>query len=296
MIVVRLWGGLGNQLFQYATGKALALKNDCELKIDTSLLYENLDDPITVKREFDLNIFKINGKLASQKEVEFFSPPTINLRGKLKAKWLSLVYPNRVYSERFIHFDDNLTLQKAPICIVGNWQSYKYFIGAEEILREEFKFSFCIENNSLELANEIQKTQSVCINIRRGDYVNHPVYSKMLGFRGLEYLLPAIEKIREKVENPSFFIFSDDIEWCKQELQPKIGGRVVDHSHKGWKFGNYLQLISLCKHQIIPNSTFGWWGAWLNNNPEKIVVAPKVWYQDEQYNAKDLCPEEWVRV
>ncbi|MGE0931818.1 alpha-1,2-fucosyltransferase [Peijinzhouia sedimentorum] len=296
MIVVRLWGGLGNQLFQYATGQALATKNGCELKIDTSLLYENLDDPLTVKREFDLNVFNIKAELATKEEIVFFNPPASNIPQKLKAKWLNFKYPNRVYAEKHFHFDPKLALQKPPLCIIGNWQSYKYFQETEGSLRSELKFSKELEANSTDLANEIQSTQSVCINIRRGDYVNHPVYSKTLGFRGLEYLIPAVEKIKEKVENPSFYIFSDDIKWCEEVLQPKIGGRVIDHRHKGWKFGNYLQLISLCKHQIIPNSTFGWWGAWLNNNPNKIVVAPQLWYQDKSYDTKDLCPDDWIKI
>jgi len=296
MIIVRLWGGLGNQLFQYATARALAEQHRCELKIDTSLLYENLDDPLTVKREFDLEVFKIKAPQASKKEIEFFNPPASNLSQKIKAKGLSLLYPKRVYSEKYFHFDPELSKQKPPLCIIGNWQSYKYFEKIEDKIRAELKFNKELEANSIELAKEIKKSQSVCINIRRGDYVDHPVYSKTLGFRGLEYLLPAVEKIKGLIDNPSFYIFSDDIQWCEEVLQPKIGGRIIDHSHKGWKFSNYLQLISLCKHQIIPNSTFGWWGAWLNQNPDKIVIAPRLWYQDEKYDTKDLCPDEWISL
>jgi len=294
MILVRLCGGLGNQLFQYATAKALADRHKCELKIDTSLLYENLHDPLTVKREFDLNVFTIQAELASRKEINFFNPPVSNISQKLIAKWKNFKYPERVYIEKNYHLDSNLNLQKPPLCIIGNWQSYKYFEQIEDKIRAELKFSKELEANSIELAKEIEYSQSVCINIRRGDYVDHPIYSKTLGFRGLEYLMPAVEKIKQVIDKPSFYIFSDDIKWCKEELQPKIGGIVIDHSHKGWKFGNYLQLISLCKHQIIPNSTFGWWGAWLNQNPDKIVIAPKLWYQDDKYDTKDLCPTNWI--
>lgn len=296
MILVRLWGGLGNQLFQYATGKALALRNNTDLKIDLSLLENQSKGPLEPQREFDLKVFNITPEFASDGEIKFYNPPVNDLFDKFNAKWLNLRFPNRTYLEKHFHYDSNVKFLPDNTCIVGNWQSPKYFHDFEKNLKKEITFRENIIESSKELSIEIMESSSVCINVRRSDYISHPEYSKILGFRGLEYLIPAVEKIKEMVENPSFYIFSDDIEWCQKVLQPKIGGRVIDHSHKGWKFGNYLQLISLCKHQIIPNSTFGWWGAWLNNNSDKIVIAPKLWYQDTSFDTKDLCPEEWIRL
>jgi len=296
MIVVRLWGGLGNQLFQYAAGKALALRNKTDLKIDLSLLENQSKGPLEPQREFDLKVFNITPIFASQTEIKFYNPPVKSIFDKINAKWLNLRFPSRTYLEKHFHFDSNFNILPNNTCIVGNWQSPKYFQNFEEELKKEIAFREDLIEYSKKLATEINESNSVCINVRRSDYITHPEYSRILGFRGLEYLLPAVEKIKDMVDNPSFFIFSDDIKWCKEVLQPKIGGRIIDHSHKGWKFGNYLQLVSLCKHQIIPNSTFGWWGAWLNNNPNKIIIAPKVWYQDKSFDTKDLCPQKWYRI
>ncbi len=296
MILVRLWGGLGNQLFQYATAKALAIRNNTILKIDLSLLENQTKGPLEPQREFDLKVFNISPEFASESEIKFYNPPSNNLFDKLNAKWLNLRFPNRTYIEKYFHFDKSINALPDNTCLVGNWQSPKYFQDVDHELKKIISFREDISEYSKELAKEINQTNSVCINVRRSDYITHPEYSKILGFKGLEYLLPAVEKIKKSVENPSFYIFSDDIKWCEEVLQPKIGGRVIDHSHKGWKFGNYLQLISLCKHQIIPNSTFGWWGAWLNQNPDKIVIAPKIWYQDENFDTKDLCPIDWIKI
>jgi hypothetical protein len=296
MILVRLWGGLGNQMFQYATAKALALRLNTNLKIDLSLLENQIKGPLEPQREFDLRVFNIEPELASTNEVNFYNPKANSIINKLYAKWLNLRFPNRTYIEKYYHFDRQLNLLKDNTCIVGNWQSPKYFQGFENEIRSELTFREGILIESKELAAEIMESNSVCINVRRSDYLTHPEYSKILGFRGLEYLQPAIEKIKCLTGNPSFFIFSDDIKWCNEVLQPIIGGKVIDHNHKGWKFGNYLHLMSLCKHQIIPNSTFGWWAAWLNQNPEKIVIAPKIWYQDKSFDTKDLCPENWIRL
>jgi len=296
MILVRLWGGLGNQLFQYASARALAEKHHCELKIDTSLLYENLNDPLTVKREFDLEVFKIEAPLASKEEIAFFNPPTNSISQKLKAKGINLLYPKRIYSEKYFHFDSELSMQKPPLCIIGNWQSHKYFEEIEDKIRAELKFNKELEANSIELAKEIENSQSVCINVRRGDYIWHPDFNRVLGFRGLEYLIPAVQQIKTEIEKPKFFIFSDDLDWCEKYLYPEIGGTIVNHQYKGWKFGNYLQLMTLCKHHIIPNSTFGWWAAWLGKKSKQIVITPKKWYQDPLFNTKDLCLKEWIKL
>lgn len=296
MVIVRLWGGLGNQLFQYAAGKALAIRHNCELKIDPSLLYEKLDDPLTVRREMDLEVFTIPIQLATAKEITHFNPKPSNLTERIfHGIRFRIARPN-VFLEKHYHYHPEIENQKVPICLVGNFQSPRYFENSWETMHSLFSFKQPILEDSLDVQEAIQQTNSVCINIRRGDYVHHPVYSQTLGFRGLDYLLPAIEKIKSKVENPHFFVFSDDIDWCRNKLLPLTGGTLVDHSHKGWKFGNYLQLMTLCKHHIIPNSTFGWWAAWLGNKPGQIVIAPKLWYQDISFDTKDLCPESWIRL
>jgi hypothetical protein len=200
------------------------------------------------------------------------------------------------FLENHFHFHPELENVIPPCALSGNFQSFKYFNWAWNSIASEFNFTKSIEGVSQEMAEMIQSSNSVCINVRRGDYIWHPEYKKILGFRGLEYLLPAVEELKSRMDNPHFFIFSDDVEWCQQTLLPKIGGTLVDHSHKGWKFGNYLQLMTLCKHHIIPNSTFGWWAAWLGRKPGQVVIAPKIWYQDASFDTKDLCPPEWLKL
>jgi hypothetical protein len=296
MVIVRLWGGLGNQLFQYAAGKALALKHDCALKIDPSLLFENLEDPLTVKREMDLEVFQIPIKLATQKEISRFNPKPSNLAERIYHGLRNRIEKPNVFFEKHFHYQADFEEIQPPVCLVGNFQSPCYFDRVWSSFYTDFTFRKPTLQTSKKLAKSISHTSSVCINVRRSDYVNHPIYSKTLGFRGLEYLIPAIETIKLKVLNPHFFIFSDDMEWCRTELLPISGGTLVDHSHKGWKFGNYLHLMTLCKHHIIPNSTFGWWAAWLGKKPGQIVIAPKIWYQDTSFDTKDLCPIEWIRL
>jgi len=136
----------------------------------------------------------------------------------------------------------------------------------------------------------------VCLNVRRGDFVSIRITSQQHGVCEADYFSRAVNIIGEKENNPHLFIFSDDIEWCRANLRFEYPSTIVDHAYAGKKFGQYLQLMSMCQHYIIPNSSFGWWAAWLCSNPGKIVVTPQRWYQNPQMDTQYLIPDSWIRI
>jgi len=204
---------------------------------------------------------------------------------------------NFIIEEKFFHH--NLEIDKIVeknidknVLLLGQWQSYLYFDEVE--LRRHFNFKDNIENSDIytkHLLAKIRNSNSVMLNIRRTDYLNNDFH----GVIGLDYINKSVEIISSKVNQPEFFIFSDDIEWCSQNINLK-NMTIVDHKYKGYKFSYYLQLMSNCKHFIIPNSTFAWWSAWLNTNTDKIVISPKRWFNREDINTNDLIPDNWIRI
>jgi hypothetical protein len=199
----------------------------------------------------------------------------------------------RYVREADFHFQPGILADAQDNSLYEGWfQSPKYFAGIEEQLRDDFRFQDAIIPESKELEQRILSTNSVCLNVRRTDFLKVDV----LNATNLDYFLRGAAYMAERVENPHFFIFSDDVEWCRENIKLDHPVAVVDHGHKGRRFGNYLQLMSLCKHFIIPNSSFAWWAAWMNTDPGKMVVAPKMWFTDVEIDTSDLVPEKWVRM
>ena len=178
----------------------------------------------------------------------------------------------------------------------GYWQSPKYFNSIETLIRKEFTFQKPLDSKNLEILNLIKNTISVSIHIRRTDFqiINS---NDIHGFCSLEYYDEAINYIHTNVLMSKFFIFSDDINWAKENLKVPMNSYFVS-GNTGEKSYIDMQLMSNCNHNIIANSSFSWWGAWLNSNPKKIVIAPKKWFSDEKMNAQtdDLIPAEWIRM
>lgn len=275
MIIVKLMGGLGNQMYEYAFGKHIALKNNTDLKLDLRFLLDRSPKKFFVYRDFDLNIFNINYDLANNNDLNN-----------------NLSY----YKEKYFHFDKEALNIADNSYIEGFWQSEKYFIDIKDVIRKEFSFKNEFNEESKKLSDEIQNCNAVCINVRRG-YINNLKEKYYHGFLGLKYINKAKDLIKTKVENPHFFIFSDDMSWCEANIKDEqYPLTFVSHKYAGEKFQYYLQLMTQCKHFIIPNSSFGWWGAWLNQNPDKIVIAPKKWFRFALNNTKDLIPDNWIRI
>ncbi len=292
MIITRLIGGLGNQMFQYAFGKNLAIKNKTELKIDTSVLLDRSQKENIVHRNFDLDIFNIETKFASKHDIKKCNSNNLNYRVLRKINKYSLVLEEYNYNnEKLLQIRNNTLIQ-------GYWQNYKLFSDIDNQIKNDFTLSFNLNNKQKELSEKINNTNSVCVNFRRTDYINIVGTNKLMGELSLKYYEKSINYIAERIDNPYFYIFSDDIEWCKENFKISFPCTFVEHEYAGEKFKIYLQLLSECKHQIIPNSTFAWWGAWLNKNPKKIVISPKQWFTNEEKNSQtvDLIPKTWIRI
>lgn len=290
MIVAQITSGLGNQLFQYALARHLSVINNTTLYFDTRF-YES-DYAHESQRSFKLHNFNI----------EYYTP-RMPLLYALKSTRL---LPGRTLKPFFIHLKENhyhfdpeiLNTRGLVITQSGYWHSEKYFEPIADIVRKELTFTnkHCIEFDLYRSAI-LNTESSVSIHIRRGDYVNHPEFSKTFGFTGLVYYQRAMSFIKMKVSNPKFFLFTDDKEWVKANFDTG-----EDHFHYVEVTGpdadlDDLHLMSLCKHNIIANSSYSWWGAWLNSNKNKIVAAPANWFKNQPtWDTKDLLPESWTRI
>ncbi len=305
MIIVELMGGMGNQLFQYAAGRCLAMQRNQPLYLDLATLLDrspNKEEGF-VYRDYDLGIFNTQENFAIPAMVfDLIGSSSLSptLWQRIKRKFNTAVkgvnYEKRLYKEPHFHYDEQFYKQQAPLYLNGYWQSAKYFEPIAHLLRQELTFRQPLPPHCEGLATQIKQTNSICLNVRRGDFVNSTKTSQLLGFIGLDYLQNGIVEMLQKVENPHFFVFSDEPQWCVENLPLSYPTVYVTHEYAGEKFKDYLQLMTLCKHFVIPNSTFAWWAAWLATYPKKIVISPKKWFANNQMNCQDLIPEEWTRI
>jgi len=294
MIIVQLYGGLGNQMFQYATGRALSLKNDTDLKLDLHA-FESYSKGIT-KRKYKLDIFNIKTKFASIKEVEEYTIPSkimylLNRNLKLPTNPYSSTY----IKEKTLNFDESVMKLSKKIYLDGYWQTEKYFKNFDKQIKIDFIFKSEPSSKNKVLLEQIKSTNSVSIHVRRTDYVSDKETNEFHGVIGTEYYRAAIVLLSQKVKNPRYFIFSDDISWCKINLKFIKDAVFVDYNKDDKSFED-MRLMSKCMHNIIANSSFSWWGAWLNNNPNKIVIAPKKWFNDPTVGVKDRVPKGWLKI
>ena len=274
-------GGLGNQMFQYAIGKNLALKNSAILKFDVSGLEQDK------LRNYELDIFNISGSMASRFTMMFIHIFNNRIISKIFGQYYLYI------KQQDLYFNEKILLKKGNIYLDGYWQSENYFKEIRKMIIEDFRIRYEPDKRSKSMIEKIKNSNSICIRVRRGDYVNNTKTNKFHGICSLKYYYNAIEIVVRKVRNPSFFIFSDDHQWVKTNLKLEYPTTYVDinSSEKGYKD---LRLMLNCKHFIIANSSFSWWGAWLSNNPNKIICAPKRWFKS--VDEGDIVPKSWIRV
>lgn len=296
MLIVKLQGGLGNQLFQYAIGLHLSKCKNVQLKFDLNA-YQNLNNT----RIYKLHEFNSNVVIASDSEINRLMELNTKVKEKFFIRLLKNYIPYYKYpivTERFFHYDRNIYKIGEDAYLDGYWQSEKYFLPASSEIIKSFEFVSQVSGENKTVLDDITEKQSVSLHIRRGDYVSVPKFNKKFGVCSLEYYQKAINCIKEQVKSPHFYIFSDDIPWVKNNID-SFGARneltIVEHNNAEMDHED-LRLISHCKHNIIANSSFSWWGAWLNNNPNKIVIAPKIWFSGVNFNTNDLIPTGWARV
>ncbi len=300
MILLRLMGGLGNQMFQYAFAISLARTSKTDLKVDVTMLSDRSSpDEVVTHRALVLNqIFDIDICVADKQDVEYFNGRKYtNFIGKLYNKCLWQFKKHKLIIEKSREFDADLLKIKDDVCLVGSFQSELYFKHYSTEIKQAYSFSENILPISDKLADLLISTNSVCIHVRRGDYVSSPLYSDVIGALPMSYYDQAIDVMNKKISSSTYFIFSDDINWCKIEFEKyKIPLVYVEDLHAGEYAANYLQLMTLCKHFIISNSTYAWWGAWLSKNESKTVIAPARWFKKEEYNKNNIVPENWIKI
>jgi hypothetical protein len=290
-VIVRLEGGLGNQLFMYAFARSMALKNNVHLKLD---IVSGFARDKTYKREYLLNHFSINGEVAS--DWESFHHIFGKRRRKLIIscnKFLPLAKRNYI-KEQVRAFDEDIfnVLIRKSVYLDGYWQSYKYFEGIDEIIRKDFSFRFPLTDDILEEANLIRSCNAVCLGIRRFEDMpeDKRVKKKILN---LDYYEKAMHIIESACPDPHFFIFTRDTDWATWNFSQQEGHQVTFIKGKDSHIGAVvdLWLMTLCRHHIISNSTLHWWGAWLNHDPHKKVVSP-----GSGWGNKDIIPPSWITI
>ena len=288
MIVVKLQGGLGNQLFQYAFGRFLATRLRKQLVLDLDFLLDRTPKDNFVYRNFDLDLFDLD-------HYSILNEKLNNLFHKSGLFQRSPVF----FKEKSFNFHDYTSILKAKkIYLDGYWQSFKYFKEIEIKLREELNFKIPLNEEQKKMQNEILLSKSICINFRRTDFVTIKTAINTHGIPTMDYYKNAINHIVNHIgDDVHLYVFSDDIEWCEQNFSSNFPTFFVGHEqYKGERFSAYLQLMKSCKHFIIPNSTFGWWAAWLGDYKNKVVITPKNWFADKtlQSQTQDLRPDSWI--
>lgn len=291
MIITKIIGGLGNQMFQYALGRRLAYKNDVELKLDISAF----DDWYHL-HSYGLNNFNIEEKIATKEEIV-----RLSRFGKIKNIFSDVLdifnpyYQREYVREKDYTFDQNILKITDNAYLDGYWGSEKYFLEIESIIRKDFTLKRESDLVNLTIADKILETDSVSIHFRRGDYISDPKTNAIHGTCSLDYYIRAIEDICKYVPDPHFFIFSNDPAWVKENFSIPYPMNLITANGPEKNYED-LHLMSLCKHHIIANSTFSWWGAWLCANKDKRVYTPKRWYNVDYINQKDTFPESWVKI
>lgn len=286
MIIVRLLGGMGNQMFQYAAGRRLSEHHGVPLKLDVHG-FDTVQE--VTPRKYELNHFNVQQEFALPEEVE-----RLAMEGKSFLGRLSTMLPYRFHShltERGEGFDSRLLNAGKNVYLEGWWGSERYFSDIQEIIRREFTVRYPMEGLSVALADEILSTTSVSVHVRRGDFASDPRTRSFHGLLPLEYYVVAADIIAERVKRPHFLVFSDDPQWAHDHLALRHPVTFISHNGVETAYDD-LRLMSLCRHHVIANSTFSWWGAWLNGANDKLVIAPKRWLS--RSTPPGLIPESWI--
>lgn len=286
MITMMICGGLGNQMFQYACGKALAIRNNTELFLDLSW-YEEAKD----RRKFQLDIWNTDFKICHDNKW---------LRLKKTTKWQrfkSRMLDNiRVVREKNMQFDKEILDLRGDVYLTGFFQSEAYFSDIEDRLRKDFTLRDDLSASTECWADKIRSsTNPVSLHVRRGDYVSVPANISMFKMIPVQYYEKAVSYLKNILGEINVFVFTNDQEWVKNNISFDVPTFFVEENDEDNGYMD-MYLMSLCHHNIIANSTFSWWGAWLNVNSEKKVISPSLWFNTDELNNNDIIPKSWIRV
>jgi len=290
VIIPQIIGGLGNQMFQYAAGRSLALQKRQDLKLDLSGFAT-----YGLHQGFELaRVFACDAQAATATDLRTilkWQSPALLRRILARQSMSAFRHPTFVVEPKFSYWAGINDVPDACY-LSGYWQSEKYFSNHAAQIRQDFRFVPALSDENQKMVELIAGSNAVSIHIRRGDYLKNKTNMAIYGTCSPAYYQAAIQHIAERVSNPHFVLFSDDLEWAREKLKIDFHTTYVDHNSGAESF-NDMRLMSLCQHHIIANSTFSWWGAWLGSNPAKIVIAPDPWFDDQRIDASDLIPDSW---
>jgi len=290
MIVVRLMGGLGNQMFQYAAGRNLATLRGTELAIDLGW-FDEAGPRAPASRTYELDAFDLQVRLLrlSQRRVDALEGFASRLLTPLR--WI----PPRltVVREKSSSFEPSVFAAPESSLLIGYWQSERYFDAVAEAVRAQYSFGRLRDAVDPKLLREIENSPSLGIHVRRGDYVTSASTNLVHGTLEPAYYNKAASYVTAHRDVERIFVFSDDPGWAEAHLAFQLP---TTYMRTGSRAVLDLHLMQLCNHQVIANSSFSWWAAWLNENPKKVVVAPKQWFREPRTDPSDLVPPAWHRI
>ena len=291
MIIVNILGGLGNQMFTYACGRRLAEKHHTELLLNLSS-FNNYKWPYALDKfniraqindRINTRLFEIGGRITNR----LLGRKTMVSVNGIKPVWEY----KAAFNPEIIDLHDKVFLD-------GYWASEKYFKDIADVLRNEFTLREAISRNTMLWEDKIKSEEMpISLHIRRGDYLESDINRQIYAQVPVSYYYNGIELIRKNADISALFVFSNDIDWCKETFKFDIPVYYVTGNDE---FHGYedMYLMSLCKHNIVANSTFSWWGAWLNRYKEKVVICPKKFFNisDIWHDSTDTWPEEWIQL
>jgi hypothetical protein len=291
MVIVRLTGGLGNQMFQYAAGRALADRLGAELLLDTRAFGHALAFQAYTRRAYALAPFTLRARLATPADLKNWPVWVVEIGMRLR-----LVRPlfRRWHFESAITYDASLRTLEEPVCLVGYWQSERYFVDIADRIRADFTLGQPMSDDNSTLLELARSDRSVGLHVRRGDFASLSDAAQVHGMCSVDYYRRAISLVRDRCPECHFLVFSDDAQWARAELP--LGPSAVFVTGNEQRPEQDLALMSACKHHIIANSSFSWWAGWLGYSPEQIVIAPSPWYASPKLDARDLAVARWQYI
>ena len=281
-IVSRIFGGLGNQMFQFAMGRAMAIRSQSSLLLDTR--YFDSAPSVTFRLDhFNVGQAVATGRLPPQRKEE-------RLRYLL---WRGLKLPPHRVKESALSFDATMLMPRTNVWLDGYWQSERYFADCIETIRKDLRIVTPPSQENANQLAEIAACPAISLHVRRGDYLL-PQNQALFAACSKEYYTKAVDLMASKMtEEPVIYVFSDDPDWACDNLALPFEKRVMGHNGRDAEYED-MRLMSACRNHIIANSSFSWWGAWLNPSPDKIVIGPASWFADPSVSNPDILPESWL--
>ncbi|GAB3979931.1 alpha-1,2-fucosyltransferase [Spirosoma terrae] len=288
MVISILAGGLGNQLFQYSFGFRLACQLQTPLRLERHLLDSRLLARVRqyTARQYELDVFGIEQREASLAD-------TLGGLGKALIPGFSAIFLRENAQTSL----DVITPNISDVVCLGYWQSDSYFQPVSAALRNQLIFRKPVSEQTRRIADSIRAhSNATFVHIRRGDYVSNATANQHHGVCDVSYYRQAVKSLRDQVANAHLFVFSDDQAWVRQELANVLGSATFIDHNKTTDSWQDMYLMSLCRHGIVANSSFSWWGAWLNGETNRIVIAPKQWFANQPIANERITPTYWHRL